>query len=230
VDRDRIIQEVNPAMCRLMQCTEQEILGHKSADFVATDNLATLETQNKLRKKGYAASYELTLKRPNGSTVPCIIHPSLLRNEEGEVIGSMSLAADISDIKDANAELERARSEAEMANEAKSSFLANMSHEIRTSMNGIIGMSELLSQTKLDDKQGQMLSTVSDSANALLRIIDDVLDISKVEAGRVELASVEFQPVGLVEDVLRITRPLSDQSDVRMLFRADPDCIGPRTL
>ena len=51
VDRDRIIQEVNPAMCRLMQCTEQEILGHKSADFVATDNLATLETQNKLRKK-----------------------------------------------------------------------------------------------------------------------------------------------------------------------------------
>lgn len=226
VDRDRIIQEVNPAMCRLLQCSEQEILGRKSSDFVATDNLATLDTQNKLRKKGLAAAYELTLKRPNGSTVPCIIHPSLLRNETGEVIGSMSLATDISDIKDANAELERARSVAETANEAKTSFLANMSHEIRTPMNGIIGMSELLSQTHLDDNQGQMLSTISDSANALLRIIDDVLDISKVEAGRMELASVEFQPVGLVEDVLRITRPLSDQSDVRMLFRADPDCMG----
>ena len=87
---------------------------------------------------------------------------------------------------------ERARMEAQAANQAKSTFLAIMSHEIRTPMNGVLGMMEVLERQGIHDAQRQTLATMRDSAQALLRIIDDVLDFSKIEAGRLELEQVRF--------------------------------------
>ena len=96
---------------------------------------------------------------------------------------------------------ERARMEAQAANQAKSTFLAIMSHEIRTPMNGVLGMMEVLERQRLDDAQRQTLATMRNSAQALLRIIDDVLDFSKIEAGRLELEQVAFSLSDLVESV-----------------------------
>jgi PAS domain S-box-containing protein len=96
---------------------------------------------------------------------------------------------------------ERARTEAQAANQAKSTFLAIMSHEIRTPMNGVLGMIEVLERQGLDSAQRQTLATMRDSAQALLRIIDDVLDFSKIEAGRLELEQVAFSLSDLVESV-----------------------------
>src|SRR5262249_39273629 len=96
---------------------------------------------------------------------------------------------------------ERARAEAQAANQAKSTFLAIMSHEIRTPMNGVLGMMEVLERQGLDDAQRQTLATIRDSAQALLRIIDDVLDFSKIEAGRLELEQVAFSLTDLMERV-----------------------------
>ena len=96
---------------------------------------------------------------------------------------------------------ERARMEAQAANQAKSTFLATMSHEIRTPMNGVLGMMEVLERQGLDDAQRQTLATMRDSAQTLLRIIDDVLDFSKIEAGRLELEQVAFSLSDLVESV-----------------------------
>ncbi len=118
-------------------------------------------------------------------------------------------ARDIADLKASQAALEAAREAAEAASRAKSSFLANMSHEIRTPMNGVLGLTELVLQTELDDRQRRYIELAHNSAQALMAIINDLLDVAKIESGR---TTIEEQPFSLQDTLRDALHPLLVQA------------------
>jgi PAS domain S-box-containing protein len=120
------------------------------------------------------------------------------------------------------ADLATARDAAEAASRTKSEFLANMSHEIRTPMNGIIGMNSLLLQTRLTAKQREYAVAVRDSAEALLTVINDVLDISKLEAGKVALEAIDFDLVDAVESAVGLLRPQANERGIALSVSIKP--------
>ncbi len=132
------------------------------------------------------------------------------------------LVSDVTDDHSQALELQRTRDMAEAASQAKSQFMANMSHEIRTPMNGILGMTELLLGTPLNDKQRRFAQAVYRSGESLLEIINDILDFAKIEAGRLELSTTDFVLRTLVEDTLELMAPRAHEKGLELSFREQP--------
>ncbi len=136
--------------------------------------------------------------------------------------GFVTSYSDITEMKKAEVALTRARDEAERHARAKSDFVAMVSHEVRTPMNGVLGMARLLIDTKLDAEQRECLETIIKSAQSLLLIVDDLLDISKLEAGRLELESIPFLVVDTIEQSVAVLEPRAAEKRLEIVFDIDP--------
>lgn len=133
-------------------------------------------------------SREWTFVRKDGGHVPVLLATSAMRDGTGKIVGYIAVGTDLTQIKQLEQQLRKSEARAREASEAKSSFVAAMSHEIRTPMIGVTGMLEVLSHSDLDDDQRRTMQVIQQSARSLLQIIGDILDFSKVEAGRLELS------------------------------------------
>ena len=146
-----------------------------------------------------------------------------LKNTAGEVIGAIETLQDTTERRRAEEQLQQAKIEAEEASLAKSQFLASMSHEIRTPMNAIIGMSELLAGTSLYDEQNDYVEMIQVSADSLLGIINDILDLSKIEAGHLDLEETEFNLREVVETTGVTLATRANKKGLELLCHIRPD-------
>ncbi len=146
-----------------------------------------------------------------------------VRDASGKPVRFTGTRIDITDLKRIEAELRQAKESAEAANRAKSDFLANVSHEIRTPMNAILGMTELALDTPLTDEQRNFLTAVDSSANALLRVINDVLDFAKIEAGKLELDPAGFALRDVLDETLRAIVHRARRKGLELVCRVDAD-------
>jgi len=192
----------NGAAARLFGYTPEEAIGQP----VGTLHQAGMTAEERTRtldriRSGTQLSREVRRSDRSGSLVDLWITNAPLFDDQGRQVGEVSVMRDITERKQVERELRHAKASAEAANRAKSDFLANMSHEIRTPMNGILGMAELLLDTPLSAEQREQLDIIMASGRGLLTVINDVLDLSKIEAGRLDIEAIEFGPRNCATEV-----------------------------
>jgi PAS domain S-box-containing protein len=203
------ITYVNDAFCKISQYSREELIGNNHRIVTASyhpdefwrDMYATLQRGEVWRGEVCSRSKDGSLYWAQTTNTPA-------KDENGEIVGYVSARTNITEAKEREGRLQHtqillrhAMAKAEAASLAKSEFLAMMSHEIRTPMNGFIGMLELLKEEKLSTVQRDLVGTAHDCADALLVVINDILDYSKMEAGKVALERISFSPIQIVDNV-----------------------------
>ena len=193
LDADGTLVRINDTELSWLGYSREEVVGRMNfRQLLAPRSLAAFEENfPRFRQTGYVHDLEFDLVRKDGSLLPVVISATALRDAAGRYLASRSMVFDNTErkarerqIAALNAELARRAAEAEAASRAKSVFLANMSHEIRTPMNAIIGLTRLAQRDANDPRQREQLDKIADAAHHLLGIVNDILDISKIEAGR----------------------------------------------
>jgi PAS domain S-box-containing protein len=208
LDAERRVVDANPAALRLVGLTAPQAIGRTMLDLLPGQE----ELISRLRLLESVAT-EISLDRGQAS-LPFDIRVSSLKDRRGRITGRLIVARDISHQKRFEAELQQARLDAEEASRAKSAFLANMSHELRTPLNAIIGYAEIIADELAGVEHAALvadLQRISDAGLHLLALINDVLDLSKIEAGRIDLRVEPIDPLPLVHEAIATVEPLARQ-------------------
>ena len=191
LDAEQRVQLCNTAFEKLFQYARDEIVGKPVGGLFADIDLAEARGSSDSLMDEEPIHLVTRRQRRDGSFVDVELHTvGMLVNRK--MVGSLGIYQDISVRKRAEEGARQAKEAAEASNRAKSEFLANMSHEIRTPMNGIMGMTELVLDTELDPEQREYLNLAKMSADSLLSLINDILDYSKIEAGKLEIDAIDF--------------------------------------
>ena len=201
------IMRCNSAYSALVGRSEQELAGEPEALFGPDFAVEAV------RKDG-AGQEELECRLEDGCMRRMLVTRAPFYNRRGEAAGIISVLTDVT-------ELARARQDAEASNRAKSEFLANMSHEIRTPLNGILGMLQLLSRTHLDEDQKDSVFTAIRSSRRLTQLLNDILDLSRIEAGRLQLETAEFHFADLRDSVRDLFAMPAKAKGLELSFEID---------
>ena len=217
---------VNRTAEQLLGMPREAVLGRDDADLFPgplAEGLATVD-------RAVLASAEVrdipeeVMVAPSGAVRTLHTRKVAIHDDDGNPAFLLAVSEDITDRKRAESDILRARETAEAANRAKSDFLAKMSHELRTPLNSIIGFSQLIEEESfgpLNERQRRYVNNVLTSGHQLLDLINDILDLSKVEAGRMELSLVHASPLPLLQESLSLFEALAAASELRLVLDAD---------
>ena len=224
VDLEDTIIYANQSFCDMSAYSLAELKGKKAAElFVVEHHKQIISQKNELRKTHESDGYELEVKNKNGENRWWFVSGAPNYNDRGQLVGSIGIHLDISDHKLLEKELAKAKSIAEAAAKAKELFLANMSHEIRTPLNVIIGMIRQLTKESLTTDQHFYINQSASSAKHLLTILNNVLDVAKIESGDMEILENGFSPSALLYNVHSIMYSQAIEKNLKFKLNASPD-------
>lgn len=217
---DGVILMISPSVKELLGYSPSEVIGKKLSDFYEV-SFRERNVSEELLLIGYIKNYERSIKSKYGTIIPTISNVRIVYNRKNIPIAIEGVARDISSIKQTSEELRNAKDLAEKSLKVKQLFLANMSHEIRTPMNGIIGMIDLLNNSDLNLEQKDYVTTIKRSSETLLHILNDILDLSKLEAGKMQLRPTPISIDSTIEKLFALFQNLANSKNITLEYELD---------
>ena len=223
---DLTIQKANNSLLNILKYEEKELVGRPFNILLAGHRKDFNKLSDELMAYGYLKDIERKYIAKDGRKIPVILSASVLKNNNN-ISAMVFVAQDITERKN-QIELLKEKELAEKSSQFKSAFLANMSHEIRTPLNSIIGYSNLLLNTELNEKQYEYLKSVKISSDNLLVVINDILDFSKIEAGKMAIEEADFEVKNFLEAFYNSIQVKASEKNISLeieLDEATPSCI-----
>ncbi|MCX6317791.1 MAG: PAS domain S-box protein [Bacteroidetes bacterium] len=217
LDTDTRILYANQGMLAMTGIGADEAIGYDSSKLLPPESMALMNEKTDNRRNGISEAYEVQVRIGN-ELKWWLVSAAPKFDREGSLIGSIVVCLDIHDRKELEKQLIIERERAEQLAHTKELFLANMSHEIRTPMNAIIGMGSQLSRTSLSEQQRFYLKAINSAADNLLIIINDILDLSKIEAGKLSIEKIGFEPRKVMEHAMQVLMYKAEEKGIGLTY------------